>query len=46
MSEALKIYEIVWTEYEAVNTVVRMLGASGNYTVLDLYTWFPIPNEN
>jgi len=46
MSEALKIYEIMWMEYKAVNTVVLMPGASGNYTVLDLYSGFPYQNGN
>jgi len=46
MSEALKIYEIMWKEYKAVNTVVLMPGSSGNYTVLDLYSGFPYQNGN
>ena len=46
MSEALKIYELMWMEYKAVNTVVLMPDSSGNYTVLDLYTGFPYQNEN
>jgi hypothetical protein len=41
MSEAFKIYEIMWMEYKAVNTVVLVPGSSGNYTVLDLYSGFP-----
>ena len=46
MSEALKIYEIMWMEYKAVNTVVLMPESSGNFTVLDLYTGFPYQNGN
>jgi hypothetical protein len=46
MSDALKIYEIMWMEYKAVNTVVLMPDSSGNYTVLDLYTGFPYQNGN
>jgi len=46
MSEALKIYELMWMEYKAVNTVVLMPDSSGNYTVLDLYTGFPYRNGN
>ena len=46
MSEALKIYEIMWMDYKAVNTLVLMPGASGNYTVLDLYSGFPYQNGN
>ena len=46
MSEALKIYGIMWMEYKAVNTVVLMPGASGNYTVLDLNSGPPSQNEN
>jgi len=41
MSEALKIYEIMWMDYETVNTVVLIPDSSGNYTLLDLYTGFP-----
>jgi len=33
-------------EYKAVNTVVLMPGASGNYTVLELYSGFPYQNGN
>lgn len=46
MPEALKIYEIMWMEYKAVNTVVLMPYSSGNYTVLDLYSGFPYQNGN
>jgi hypothetical protein len=46
MSEALKIYEIMWMEYKAVNTVVPLPDHSGNYTVLDLYSGFPYQNGN
>jgi len=46
MSEALKIYEIMWMEYKAVNTVVLMPDSSVNYTVLDLYSGFPYQNGN
>jgi len=46
MSEALKIYEIMWMDYKVVNTVVLMPDSSGNYTVLDLYTGFPYQNGN
>ena len=46
MSEALKIYELMWMEYKAVNTVVLMQDPSGNFTVLDLYTGFPYQNGN
>ena len=46
MSEALKIYEIMWIDYKAVNTVVLMPDSSGNFTVLDLYTGFPYQNGN
>jgi hypothetical protein len=46
MSEALKIYEVMWMEYKAVNTVVLMPGSSGDFTVLDLYTGFPYQNGN
>jgi hypothetical protein len=46
MSEALKIYEIMWMEYKAVNTVVLMPDSSLNYTVLDLYSGFPYQNGN
>jgi len=46
MSEALKIYEIMWMDYKAVNIVVLMPDSSGNYTVLDLYTGFPYQNGN
>jgi len=46
MSEALKIYEIMWMEYKALNTVVLMPDSSGNYTVLDLYSGFPYQNGN
>jgi hypothetical protein len=46
MSEALKIYEIMWMEYKAVNTVVLMPISSGNYTVLDLYSGFPYQKGN
>ena len=46
MSEALKIYEIMWMEYKAVNTVVLLPDSSGNYTVLDLYSGFPYQNGN
>jgi hypothetical protein len=46
MSEALKVYEVMWMEYKAVNTVVLMPDSSGNYTVLDLYTGFPYQNGN
>jgi len=41
MSEVLKMCEIMWMEYKAVNTVVLMPGSLGYYTVLDLYTGFP-----
>jgi len=41
MSDALKIYEIMWMDYKAFNAVVRMPDSSGNYTVLDLYSGFP-----
>jgi nitrate reductase NapAB chaperone NapD len=44
MSDALKIYEIMWMKYKAVKTVVLMPNSSGNYTVLDLYTGFPYQN--
>jgi len=46
MSEALKIYEIMWMEYKVVNTVVLMPSSSGNCTVLDLYSGFPYQNGN
>ena len=46
MSDALKIYEIMWKEYKAVNTVVLMPGSSGDYTMLDLYSGFPYQNGN
>jgi hypothetical protein len=46
MSEAFKIYEIMWMEYKAINTVVLMRGSSGDYTVLDLYSGFPYQNGN
>jgi len=46
MSEALKIYEIMWMDYKAVNTVVLMLDSSRNYTVLDLYSGFPYQKGN
>ena len=46
MSEALKIYELMWMDYKAVNTVVLMPDSSGNYTVLDLYSGFPYQNGN
>ena len=46
MSEALKVYEIMWMDYKVVNTVVLMPDSSGNYTVLDLYTGFPYQNGN
>jgi hypothetical protein len=36
MSEALKIYVIMWMEYKTFNTVVLMPDSAGNYTVLDL----------
>jgi hypothetical protein len=40
MSEALKIYEIMWMEDKVVAAVVIMTNSSGNYTVLDLYFGF------
>jgi len=46
ISEALKIYEIMWMEYKVFSTVVLMPDSSGNYTVLDLYTGFPYQNGN
>jgi hypothetical protein len=46
MSEALKIYEIMWMEYKVVNTIVLIPSSSGNYTVLDLYSGFPYQNRN
>jgi len=46
ISEALKIYEVMWMEYKAVNTVVLVPDSSGNYTVLDLYSGFPYQNGN
>jgi hypothetical protein len=46
MSEALKIYEIMWMDYKTVNTVVRVPDSSGNYTVLDFYSGFPYQNGN
>jgi len=46
MSEALNIYEIMWMEYKAVNTIILMPGSSGDYTVFDLYSGFPYQNEN
>jgi len=46
ISEALRIYEIMWMEYKAVNTVVLMPDSSGNYTVFDLYSGFPFQNGN
>jgi hypothetical protein len=46
MSEALKIYEIMWMEYQAVNTLILMPGSLGDYTVLDLYSGFPYQNGN
>jgi hypothetical protein len=46
MSEALKIYEIMWMEYKVVNSVALMTSSSGNYIVLDLYSGFPYQNGN
>jgi hypothetical protein len=46
MSEALKIYEIMWMDYKVVNSVVLIPGSSGNYAVLDLYSGFPYRNGN
>ena len=46
MSEALKIYELMWMEYKAVNTVVLMPDSSENYSELDLYSGFPYQNGN
>jgi len=46
MSDSLKIYELMWMEYKAVNTVILMPDSSENYTVLDLYTGFPYQNGN
>jgi hypothetical protein len=46
MSAALMIYEIMWMEYKAVNTVVLMPDSSGNNTVLDLYSGFPYQKGN
>ena len=46
MSEALKIYEIMWMEYKAVNSVVLMPYSSRDYTMLDLYSGFPYQNGN
>jgi len=46
MSEALKVYELMWMEYKAVNTVVLMPESTENFTVLDLYTGFPYQNGN
>jgi hypothetical protein len=46
MSAALKIYEIIWMEYKAVNTVVLIQDSLGNYTVLHLYTGFPYQKGN
>jgi hypothetical protein len=46
ISEALKIYEIMWMDYKAVNTLVLMPDSSGNFTVLDLLTGFPYEKGN
>jgi len=46
MSDALKLYEIMWMEFKAVNTIVLMPDSSGNYTSLVLYTGFPYKNGN
>jgi hypothetical protein len=46
MSEALKIYEIMWMEYKVVNSVVRMPSPSGNNTELDLYSGLLYQNGN
>jgi hypothetical protein len=46
MSEALKIYEIMWMDYKAINTVILMRGSSRDYTVLDLYSGLPYQNGN
>jgi hypothetical protein len=46
MYEALKIYEIMWMEYKAVDTVVLMPDSSVDYTVLDLCSGFSYQNEN
>ncbi|GFG36588.1 hypothetical protein Cfor_06393 [Coptotermes formosanus] len=45
-SVALKIYEIMWTEYNIVDSIVLNPDSSGNRTVLNLYTGFPYQKEN
>jgi hypothetical protein len=41
-----KIYEIMWMELKSVYTVVLMPGASGDYSMLDLYSGIPCQNGN
>jgi len=45
MSEALKIYEIMWMVYKDFNVVVRMPESSVNFAVLDLYSGFLYQKE-
>ena len=46
MSEALKIYEIMWMECKVVADIVLILDCSENYPVLYLYSDFPYQNGN
>ena len=46
MSEALKIYEIMWMECKVVADIVLILDCSENYPMLYLYSDFPYQNGN
>ena len=46
MPESLKVYEIMWMEYNVVADVVLIPNFSENYTMLYLYSAFPYQNGN